>query len=114
MNKLDFSIQIQASREKVWSALWDDASFRDWTSVLAEGSHAVSDWKEGSKIQFIDPNANAGMSARIEKLVPNEFMLFRHITEIKDGKEQPPPTWSGMVESYTLSEKNGTTKLVVE
>jgi uncharacterized protein YndB with AHSA1/START domain len=38
VNRLHFSIDIAAPRDKVWRALWDDARFRDWTSVFAEGS----------------------------------------------------------------------------
>ncbi|MBI2019869.1 SRPBCC domain-containing protein [Candidatus Daviesbacteria bacterium] len=114
MQKLSFSIEINAPAEKVWNILWEDATFTDWTSVFAEGSYAVSDWKEGSKIQFIDPNENAGMSSVIEKLVPNQFMSFRHITEIKDGQEQPPKEWSGAHENYTLEENEGITKLTVD
>ncbi len=114
MQKLHFSLEIKAPREKVWKVLWDDATFRDWTSVFAEGSYAVSDWKEGSRIQFLDPNNNAGMSSVIEKLVPNEFMSFKHLTEIKDGKEQPSPEWSGALENYTLKEQGGGTVLTVD
>ena len=115
MEQLHFAIEINAPREKVWSVLWDDAGFRDWSSVFAEGSHfVITDWKEGIKIQFIDPKANAGMSSIIDKLVPNEFLSFKHMTEIKDGKEQPPPHWSGMIENYTLKEDGGATTLVVD
>ena len=59
---LHFSIDIAAPRDQVWRVLWDDASFRDWSSVFAEGSYAVSDWNEGSQIQFIDPSSRSGMS----------------------------------------------------
>ncbi len=44
----------------------------------------------------------------------NEFLSFKHMTEIKDGKEQPPPHWSGMIENYTLKEDGGATTLVVD
>ena len=115
MQKLHYSLEIDASREKVWSALWDDAAFRDWSSVFAEGSHyRITDWKEGSKIQFLDPKANAGMSSIIGKLVPNEFISLKHMTEIRDGKEQPPPHWSGMVENYTLKQDGRETTLLVD
>lgn len=114
MKKLYFSIYIQAPKERVWEVLWEDETFRDWTSVFAEGSHAISEWEEGSTIKFIDPKSNAGMSSVIERLVPNEVMSFKHITEIKDGKEEPPPAWSGMTENYMLKEENGTTALAVE
>ncbi len=114
MEKSHFQIEINAPAEKVWKVLWEDKYFRDWSSVFAEGSHAVGDWKEGSAIKFIDPKNNAGMSSLIEKLIPNKFMSFKHLYEIIDGKEQPPKKWSGMIENYTLEEENGKTKLTVD
>ena len=115
MTKLHFSTEIDAPREAVWKALWDDASYRDWTSVFSEGSYAVSDWKEGSKIQFIDPKSGSGMSAVIQSMRPNEFMSFRHVAEIKIGKELAPGGWSGAMENYTLSDNGrGVTTLGVD
>jgi uncharacterized protein YndB with AHSA1/START domain len=114
LNKLHYAIAIDAPRDKVWRVLWDDASFRDWSSVFAEGSYAVSDWKEGSTVQFIDPGSNSGMQAVIEKWRPGEFISFRHEAEIKDGKVQPPAAWSGAHENYTLTNNNGRTTLKVD
>ena len=113
MTRLHFSIEINAPREKVWQVLWEDATYRDWTSVFAEGSYAVSDWNEGSTIQFLDPKSGSGMSAVIVKKTPNEFMSFRHIAEIKNGQEQPPAASSGGRENYTLT-KNTRTTLTVD
>jgi uncharacterized protein YndB with AHSA1/START domain len=110
LNRLQFSIDIAAPPEKVWQVLWDDSTFTNWTSVFAEGSYAVSDWKEGSKIHFIDPASRSGMSSIIEKKRPGEFMSFRHVGEISNGQEQPPAEWSGAHENYTLTRKaEGTT-----
>ncbi len=114
LHQLHYAIDIDAPREKVWRVLWDDKSFRDWSSVFAEGSYAVSDWKEGSTVQFIDPTSNSGMQAIIEKSRPGEFMSFRHEAEIKEGKVQPVPEWSGAHENYTLTSNNGRTTLKVE
>lgn len=111
---LHFEIDIAAPREKVWRVLWDDASFRDWSSVFAEGSYAVSDWNEGGQIQFIDPSSGSGMSSVIEKKRPGEFISFRHEAEIKDGKVQPPAEWSGAHENYTLTVKGGKTIVTVD
>ena len=60
VKKIQFSIDINAPKEKVWHVLWNDAIYRKWTSVFSEGSKAVSDWKEGSKIHFLNEN-NYGM-----------------------------------------------------
>jgi hypothetical protein len=117
MKTLHFSIDIAAPRKKVWKTLWDDATYREWTSVFSEGSFAESDWKEGSKILFLDPSRN-GMSSIIEKSIPDTEMKFRHVTEVKDGKEVPAEgkikEWSGATESYFLEGGEGVTKLKVE
>ena len=111
MKPLHFSIDIDAPRARVWEVLWDDASYRDWTRVFSETSHAVSDWQEGSRIQFLDGSGNQGMVAIIEKKTPNELMSFRHFAELKDGKETPFPDGGSGRETYTLTENGGRTRL---
>ncbi len=113
MQKLHFSIDIKAPREKVWKVLWEDETYRDWTSVFAEGSHAKSDWKEGSRVEFLDPNGN-GMLAVIDKLVQNEFMSFKHLGEIRDGKEHPWEEEMSGMEDYTLEENGEFITLTVD
>jgi hypothetical protein len=117
MKKLNYSIDIHASKEEVWNTLWDDATYRQWTSAFQEGSHAVSDWKEGSKILFLGPNGE-GMYSRIERKIPNELMIFKHLGVAKDGKEAPmtdeTKKWSGATESYKLSQNGEHTTLKVD
>lgn len=117
MKPLQFKSVIQAPRSKVWSALWDDENYRKWTSVFSEGSCAKSDWKEGSRILFVDGNGS-GMYSEIARLVPEEFMSFRHIGMVKEYQEQPldaeSEKWSGATENYTLEENEGVTTLTVE
>ncbi len=110
MEKLIFTITISAPRERVWKALWDDANYRRWTAVFTEGSYAESDWKEGSKIKFLSPGGS-GMVSRIARLVPNEFMSFEHLGEIKEGVEDLSAGWSGLFENYALRETDGGTEL---
>lgn len=112
MKTISFDIEIKASKEKVWSILWQDSNYRAWTKVFCEGSHAVSDWKEGSRILFLNGEGQS-MYSVIEKKRPNEFMLFRHLGEIDNGKEQPPYQQSS-TESYILTESDGKTHLTVE
>ena len=112
MKKLNFSISINASAKKVWQVLWDDSTYRKWTSAFQEGAYAVTDWKEGSKILFLTPKGD-GMFSIIEKKVPNEQMVFKHLGEIKNGVEETND-WGGAIESYHLEEKNGVTELDVE
>ena len=115
MKNLEFSISINAPASKIWKVLWFDTTYRKWTSVYHEGSHAVSDWNEGSKIHFLGPNGN-GMFSVIEKSIPNQFMAFKHLGEVVNFEEQPnseeSKLWSGSMETYTLNEVDGVTNLI--
>ena len=114
MKQLHYAIDITAPRMTVWNALWDDANYRDWSSAFAEGSYAVSDWNEGSPIKFIDAASNNGMSAIIEKKTPGEYMCFKHVGEISNGREEPYPEGKVGRERYTLKETGGITRLEVD
>lgn len=112
MKTLKFVIKIQAPAAKVWEILWNDDTYRKWTTVFHEGSHAVSDWQEGSKILFLGPDGKDGMHSMIEKKIINECMVFKHIGEIKNGIETESD-WGEARERYDLVEENGTTQLTV-
>ncbi len=111
MTTLNFSIKINATKQKVWDTLWNDTTYRQWTAVFSEGSHAVSDWNEGSKILFLDAKGN-GMFSIIEKKIPNQQMTFKHLGELKNGVEENKE-WGDALEDYFLSENNGITELDV-
>jgi hypothetical protein len=117
MKKINFSIKIKAPATKVWNALWNEADYKKWTSVFSEGSHAESDWKEGSKILFLDGKGE-GMYSMIEKKVPGRQMTFKHMGVVHEGIEQPADEqtmqWSGAKENYYLDETNGVTELKVD
>lgn len=116
MKTLHFSVTINAPAEKVWKILWDDETYRKWTSAFSEGSYALSSWKEGSRVHFLSPSGD-GMYSEIEKLVPNELMLFSHLGMMKGGKEQPETEeskqWAGSKEIYSLKSNGSTTELAV-
>lgn len=116
MKKNQFKAVINAPSEKVWNTLWNDATYREWTSVFSEGSHAQTDWKKGSKVLFLD-NKNCGMVSRIADLKENEFMSFEHLGEVQDGVEVTDPakqSWSGSLENYTLRPLDGKTELIID
>jgi uncharacterized protein YndB with AHSA1/START domain len=116
MQKLKFSTTIDASREAVWHALFDDATYRDWTAEFAEGSYAVTDWKEGSKALFLGPSGD-GMLSRIAVHRPNEFLSIEHLGTVKDGVEDTESAtaqgWAGSHENYTLTDAPGGGVLLV-
>jgi hypothetical protein len=118
MKRHQFTTTINASKKKVWQILWNLDSYAVWTSAFSEGSQAETDnWKKGSKVLFTD-GKGSGMVAIVEDNIPNEFMSFRHIGELKDGVEdttsEKVQAWAGSLENYSLKENNSKTELVVE
>ena len=106
MKTLEFKITINATKEKVWHVLWEDESYREWATVFCEGTYAVSDWKEGDVIHFLSPGG-MGLNSIIFKRVENEYMAFKHLSEIKDYIVQPIDEtgvgWSNLMETYRLT-----------
>jgi len=118
MEKINFATSINAPREKVWEVLWNDDSYRKWTSAFMEGSYAQTDnWKEGSKVLFLSPGGD-GMVSRVASHKPNKFMSFEHLGVVKNGVEdtesESVKEWAGAKENYTLTDEDGKTKLIVD
>jgi uncharacterized protein YndB with AHSA1/START domain len=118
MQKMNFSIRIKASKEKVWNSLWEFFHYQTWTSVFTEGSTVkTDDWKEGSKVLFLDGNGS-GMVSMVAANRRNEYMSFKHLGMITNGTEDTTSDavkeWAGAMENYTLKEENGQTTLSIE
>ncbi len=117
MEKINFKTVINATPEKIWKVLWDDATYRKWTSAFSEGSYAETDWKEGSKVLFLDGQGQ-GMVSRIAENSPNEYMSIEHLGEVKNGVEDTSSDrvkeWAGAHENYTLKKVNGKTELSID
>ena len=118
MQKEQYRISIDAPREKVWNALWEDRNYRNWTSAFSPESRVETDnWKKGSKVRFTD-GKGSGMLARIAENKANEFMSFEHYGQVIEGVEdtesEKVKEWAGAHENYTLQENNGKTELIVD
>lgn len=115
MNEIQFLIEINATRERVWATLWEDVTFRDWANIIDEGTYMKGEMKEGNEIQFISSVNGYGVTDLIEKLIRNEYVLFRHSADTKEsGQQDREKEWTGGTESYSLTEKNGVTVLTVK
>lgn len=115
MEEIQFSIEINATKERVWATLWDDIPFRDWASIIDEGTYMKGVMKEGNEVQFISSVNGYGVTSLIEKLKPNEFVLFKHRADTKEsGQREREEEWTGGAESYTLTEKDGVSSLIVK
>jgi uncharacterized protein YndB with AHSA1/START domain len=118
MNSLRFEIQIMAKPSAVWLALWEPNNYRVWTNVFMEGTYYKTDnFVEGARIHFLTPEGH-GMYGDITKIIPEKFVSFTNIGDIKETKELPPSQnqegWVNANESYLLTENENGTHLLVE
>jgi len=121
MEKLDFSIVIDAPRKKVWEVMLGKKTYPLWTAVFMPGSHFVGDWSEGSKILFLAPDESGKMSGtvfQVKENKPYEFVSIENIGMVEEGKEditsKEATVYAGALENYTLKELNGSTDVLIE
>ena len=121
MQKLHFSISINASKEKVWHTMLDDKPYREWTAAFHPGSYYKGEWNKGSKILFLGPNPETGeeggMVSRIAENKPYEFISIEHLGIIQNGVEDTTSIearkWAPAYENYSFIEKDGATEVLV-
>lgn len=114
MQKQQFSIQIKASREAVWNTLWNDETFRDWASIIDEGTYMVGELIEGNEIKFISSVGGYGVTSLVEKFSANEFVSFKQIMDTKEyGEQERKKEWAGGTETYSLTENSDVTTLTL-
>jgi hypothetical protein len=123
MEKVQYSIQINASASKVYKTMLgldDKATYCGWTSVFNPTSTFEGNWQLGSKIYFVGTNEQgkrAGMISEIAEHIPAEFVSVRHYG-IVDGDQEITSgelveQWAGGTENYRYTEAEGITTLTV-
>jgi len=114
MKQMQFTIEINTPKQKVWDTLWQDETFREWAGLIDPGTYMVGELKEGNEVQYISAENGYGVTSLVERLRPGEYLLLRHQADTQDeGKREREKEWTGGEESYSLSEKDGTTTLAV-
>lgn len=120
MQRIHFSIHIDAPKEKVWHTMLDDATYREWTLPFnEEGSHYKGNWEEGSEMQFLADNAQGGMFARIKESRPYEYISIEHLGMIDsngvvDTTSDEVKKWTPAFENYTFTATNTGTEISVD
>jgi len=120
MEKLHFSIVINAPKEKVWDTMLNDKTYREWTDAFGPGSYYKGNWNKGSKILFLAPGEKGemGMVSRIKDNIPFQFISIEHLGMVQDGKEDTSSdalkSWAGALENYTFTEEYGKTEVAVD
>lgn len=118
MKTLIFTINITASPEKVWHALWNEDSFKKWTNPFCQGSYYKTDsFTQGNKIHLLTPDGR-GMYSILEKIDAFKFLAFKHIGNIENFEEMPldeeTKAWTNALETYQLTEGENGTVLTVK
>ena len=117
MRQIKKSIQITASKAKVWDVLLSPDTFPTWAAAFSEGSNAVTDWHEGGPALFLDISGT-GMVSRVASHVTADHIILEHMGIIVGGQEQYDSqealAWRGAKESYFVSENDGITTLIIE
>ena len=120
MAKLQFTIDINAPKEKVWEVMFDDATYREWSAAFHEGSYFEGNWEKGSKMKFLadDDEGQSGMYSQVVENRPYEFLSLEHLGVVEDGEidteSEDAQEWAGAHEDYTLTEKDGVTTVTVD
>jgi uncharacterized protein YndB with AHSA1/START domain len=99
-------IEIDASRDKVWSALTDPEQIKEYMF----GSEVVTDWQQGSPITWKGeyegkPYEDKGEIVEIE---PQRRVKMTHFSPLS-GQEDRPENYHTLV--YELAESDGRTRV---
>ena len=121
MENQQFSIVINAPKEKVWHTMLDLDNYKIWTEPFMPGSFYEGNWDQGSKMLFLAPDENgnmSGMVSQIKESRPYEFLSIEPKGVVKDGKEnttgEEAKEWAGSHENYTFKEIDGKTEVIVD
>ncbi len=114
---LERSIDIKATAEHVWKALFKKRHFERWSKAFSDNATVESEWKLGGSIKFVDSNGS-GIVGTIKACEPFEELSIRFECLLKNGKEDKESDkakkWIGCHENFFLVEGQTETILTVE
>ena len=120
MKKLTYTETISAPVSTVWSTMLDEGTYREWTSEFGDSRYTGS-WELGSQIRFIgedDEGNTGGMFGYITANRPHEYVEVEYLGQVSEGVDDTESEYAksiaGTHESYSFTEDNGVTTVVVE
>ena len=121
MDKLHYSVEVNAPVHTVWTAMLDDATYREWASAFHDGSYYEGSWDLGSTIRFLGPNDDGSVGGMIAKVVenrPDEFLSLEYSGEVVGGVDDTTSEAAqrlvGAHENYSFRELDGVTTVTVD
>ena len=118
MKKLEFKIDIHASKQKVWNTMFAPDTYRKWVDVSWPGAYYKGNLEKGENVKFLSPGSG-GTLAELVEFKPHDYVLAKHVAVIEsDGSEDRDSElakgWIGTTESYSFTKLNGNTEVKVE
>lgn len=121
MERLKFSVSINAGVIKVYDSMLSKKTFVQWTAAFNPSSTFEGDWEKNSKMYFIGVNKEGkkeGMIGIVEENLPLEFVSIYYIGILDGDKEitEGPiiEEWANAYENYYFKEIDGKTTVTVE
>ncbi|MBG6215902.1 uncharacterized protein YndB with AHSA1/START domain [Arthrobacter sp. CAN_A6] len=121
MEKLRFSVSIQAPVDVVWETMLGDETYRQWAGVFQEGSHFLGTWDKGATIRFLGPGGDGSFEGLVGTVAENrrhEYVSIQYHGQVVNGVDDVTSDVarqiSGTEENYTFSESGGATTVDVE
>ncbi|HEY0054582.1 MAG TPA: SRPBCC domain-containing protein [Pedobacter sp.] len=115
--KIQKSITISSAKSAVWNVLLKDNYTRIWYAEFCEGTHAITDWEEGSKAIFMD-NSKQGIVGKVIAHKYGELLTLEYDGVVSNGVEDYESNGAqavkGSGEKYELTGKDGSLVLNIE
>ena len=117
MKTLKHSINISASPEEIWNAIFSPDCFKKWGAEFGPDPNFSGTWEEGTEMHFYDSDHN-GMVALVEKCDLHKTLVLRYVACLAGGKKDVAAIekmdWKDHLEKYLIEEKENGCTLQIE
>jgi hypothetical protein len=118
MKNLQFKIDINAPKEKVWNIMLNKDTYPEWIRISWPNSYYKGDWAEDNTVKFISRDGSGTLGLVVEHK-PYQMSKVKHIAVllpggIEDKESEDAMGWIGTTECYTFYEAGNSTQLVVD
>jgi uncharacterized protein YndB with AHSA1/START domain len=104
------SIELNASLGRVWKIVTEPALIKEWASAFGHGTHADSEWKVGSTVEWKDMGGNIGAKGIISNMEPEKEL---RVDFFDDVKMTDPAELGEYSEIYSMKNDGDVTTLTI-
>lgn len=104
------TIEIDASKSKVWAILTDNTKVKEWANAFSEGTYIETDWQKGSQVLWKHASGDVGAKGTIITNDKDEKLQIQYYDDADAGTDA---TLGMYHEVYALTELGGKTILTI-